>query len=142
MATVCRTAPAPEGTRARPYAAAMTFLLRIAVSAVALAAAAWLLDGIRFTGSDDKLLTLLGVALIFGVINAFVSPVVKLFSLPFIILTLGLLLWVINALMLLLTSEIADAVGLGFTVQSFFSALIGALIISVVTAILSAFVDD
>ena len=120
----------------------MTFLLRIAVAAAALAAAAWLLDGIAFTGSDNEALTVLGVALIFGLVNAIVAPVVKLFSLPFIILTLGLLLWVINALMLMLTSWIADGLGLGFRVDGFGTALLGALIISVVTAILGSLVDD
>jgi putative membrane protein len=120
----------------------MSLLLRIAVSAVGLAAAAWLLDGIRFTDRDDRVLTLLGVALIFGLVNAFVAPVVKLLSLPFIILTLGLLLLVINAVMLLLTSAIAEGVGLGFRVDGFFTALLGGLIISVVTAILGSVVDD
>ena len=120
----------------------MTFLLRIAVAAAALAAAAWLLDGISFTGSDNEVLTVLGVALIFGLVNAVVAPVVKLFSLPFIILTLGLLLWVINALMLMLTSWIADGLGLGFRVDGFGTALLGALIISVVTALLGSLVDD
>ena len=120
----------------------MTFLLRIAVAAVALGAAAWLLDGIEFTDTDNEVLTVLGVALIFGLVNAIVAPVVKLFSLPFIILTLGLLLWVINALMLMLTGAIADGLGLGFEVDGFGSALLGALIISVVTAILGSLVDD
>ncbi len=120
----------------------MGFLLRVAVSAAALAAAAWLLDDIRFTGPDNEVLTLLGVALIFGVINAFVAPIVKLLSLPFIILTLGLLLWVINAVMLMLTSGIADVFGLGFEVDGFGTALLGALIISVVTAVLNAVLDD
>jgi putative membrane protein len=120
----------------------MGFLLRIAVSAAALAAAAWLLDGISFTDRDDRALTLLGVALIFGLINAFVAPVVKLLSLPFIILTLGLLLWVINAVMLLLTSAIAEELGLGFTVDGFGTALLGALVISIVTAVLGAILDD
>jgi putative membrane protein len=125
-----------------PYAGVMGFLLRVVVSAAALAAAAWLLDDISFTGPDNEVLTLLGVALIFGVINAFVAPVVKLLSLPFIILTLGLLLWVINAVMLLLTSAIADWIGLGFEVDGFGTALLGALIISVVTAVLNTILDD
>lgn len=120
----------------------MGFLLRIAISAAALAAAAWLLDGIGFTGRDDRVLTLLGVALIFGVVNALVAPVVKLLSLPFIILTLGLLLWVINAVMLILTSRIAEGLGLGFRVDDFISALLGALVISVVSAVLGAVLDD
>ena len=120
----------------------MNLLLRVVVNAAALAAAAWLLDGIRLTDRDDKVLTLLGVAVVFGLINAFVAPVIKLLSLPFIILTLGLLLWVINAVMLLLTSSIAEGLGLGFEVDGFGTALFGALIISVVGAILGSLVDE
>ena len=120
----------------------MNLLLRVVVNAAALAAAAWLLDGIRLTDRDDKVLTLLGVAVVFGLINAFVAPVIKLLSLPFIILTLGLLLWVINAVMLLLTSSIAGGLGLGFEVDGFGTALLGALIISVVGAILGSLVDE
>jgi putative membrane protein len=120
----------------------MNLLLRVAVSAAALAVATWLLDGIRLTNRDDRVLTLLGVAVVFGLINAFIAPVIKLLSLPFIILTHGLLLWVINAVMLLLTSRIADSLGLGFEVDGFGTALIGALIISVVGAILGSLIDD
>jgi putative membrane protein len=120
----------------------MGFLLRVAISAAALATAAWLLDGIRFAAGDDRVLTLLGVALIFGLVNAVVAPIVKLLSLPLIVLTLGLLLWVINAVMLLLTAALADQIGLGFTVEGFGTALIGALIISVVSAILGSIIDD
>jgi putative membrane protein len=119
----------------------MNLLIRVAVNAVALAAAAWLLDGIRVT-HHDRALTLIGVAVVFGLVNALVAPVVKLLSLPFIILTLGLLLWVINAAMLMLTSAIADGLGLGFEVDGFGTALIGALIISVVGAILGTLVDE
>src|SRR5689334_17955227 len=120
----------------------MNLLLRVAVNAAALAAAAWLLDGIRVTARHDRVLTLLGVAVVFGLINAFVAPVIKLLSLPFIVLTLGLLLWVINAAMLMLTSGIAGGLGLGFEVDGFGTALIGALIISIVGAVLGSFVDD
>ena len=83
----------------------MRFIIWVVVNALALAAAVALLDGIELTGDTDadKALTLIGVALIFGVVNAVVGPVVKLLSLPFIILTLGLLLLVINARLLLLT---------------------------------------
>ena len=120
----------------------MNLLLRVVVNAAALAAAAWLLDGIRLTDRDDKVLTLLGVAVVFGLINAFIAPVIKLLSLPFIILTLGLLLWVINAAMLMLTGAIADGIGLGFEVDGFGTALIGALIISIVGAVLGSLADD
>ena len=120
----------------------MGFLLRVLVSAAALAAAAWWLDGISFTGDDNEALTLLGVALVFGVVNAVIAPVVKLLSLPFIILTLGLLLWIINAAMLMLTAAIADGIGLGFEVDGFWTALWGALVISIVSAVLNALLDD
>ena len=120
----------------------MNLLIRVAVNAAALAAAAWLLDGIRLTESDHRVLTLLGVAVVFGLINAFITPVIKVLSLPFIILTLGLLLWVINAAMLMLTSRIADSLGLGFEVDGFGTALLGALVISIVGAVLGSLVDD
>jgi putative membrane protein len=111
------------------------FLIWVVVNALALAIATWLLDGIRLTGDSDadRLITLLLVALIFGLINAVLGPVIKLLSLPFIILTLGLLLLVINALMLLLTARLADAFDLGFTVDGFWAALLGSVVITVAT---------
>jgi len=110
-------------------------LTRVVVNALALAAAAWLLAGIYVTGATTgtKLLHLLLVAVIFGVVNTFVSPVVKLLSLPFIILTLGLLIFVINALMLMLTGWLSTQFGLGFHVDGFWTAVLGAIIISIVT---------
>jgi putative membrane protein len=116
------------------------FLIWVLVNATAIAVATWLLDGITLTGSstEERLLTLLLVALIFGVINAFIAPVIKLLSIPFIILTLGLLLPVINALMLMLTSFLAEEVGLGFRVDGFWTALFGAIIVTVSTWILEA----
>ena len=122
----------------------MRFLIWVAVNALALAAATALLDGIRITGSDDqdRVLTLLVVALVFGVINAVVAPIVKLLSLPFIILTLGLLLFVINALMLLLTEWISQAFGAGFHVDGFWTAVLGAIIITIATWILEAVLPE
>jgi putative membrane protein len=122
----------------------VTLLFRVVVNALALAAAAWLFDGIRVRDGavEEQALTLLGVGLVFGVVNAFITPMIKLLSLPFIILTLGLLLLVINALMLMLTSRIADAIGLGFTVDGFTTALLGSIVISIVSAVLGALVDD
>jgi putative membrane protein len=77
------------------------------------------------------------VALIFGVINAVIRPIVILLSLPLEILTLGLFTFVINALMLLLTSGIAHRLHLGFRVDGFWPAFVGALVISVVSFLLS-----
>lgn len=122
----------------------MKFIVWVVVNALALAAAAWLLDGITLTGraSEDRLITLVLVALIFGVINAVVRPIVKTLSLPFIILTLGLLIFVINALMLLLTSWISDQVGLGFDVDGFWTAVLGAVIVMVATWVLELALPD
>jgi putative membrane protein len=120
------------------------FIIWVVVNALALAAAVALLDGIELTGEtdSDKALTLIGVALIFGVVNAVVGPIVKLLSLPFIILTLGLLLFVINAFLLLLTEWISRAFGLGFSVDGFWTAVLGAIIITVVTWALEFVLPD
>jgi putative membrane protein len=111
------------------------FLVRVAVNAVAVGVACWLLADIWLRGGSDteRLLRLLLVAVVFGLVNAVVRPVVKLLSFPFIILTLGLLIFVINALMLMLTSWLSGQIGLGFHVDGFGTALVGALIITVVT---------
>ncbi len=127
----------------------MRFVLRILVTAAALAVAAWLIDGIRFTGPrhgideiQEKILPLLLVAAILAVINSFVRPVLTILSIPFIIVTLGLFLLVINAGMLLLTSELADALDIGFRVTGFWPAVGGAIVITVVSWILDGFVES
>ena len=122
----------------------MRTILRLVANAAALAVATFLLSGITLTSSstENKVLTLLIVALIFGVLNALVKPIFKLVTLPVLLLTLGLFLIVINACMLLLTSWVAEKVGLGWEVDGFGTALLGALIVSVVSFVLSAFVPD
>ncbi len=122
----------------------MKFLIRLVIDALALAAAAWLIGGIWVSGrtDQDKAVTLLVVALIFGLVNAVVRPVVTLLSLPFIILTLGLLLFVINAFMLWLASTISSALGFGFHVSGFWSAVFGALIVTVATWVLELVLPD
>lgn len=110
-------------------------MIRLLATAAALWVATQLVPGIAHTGSA---LALLGVALIFGVVNALVEPVLKLFSLPVIVLTLGLFALVINALLLILTSWIATQLSLGFRVDGFFPALFGSVLISVVSALLVA----
>ncbi len=116
----------------------------VLVNAAALTVAAWLFNGIRIGGADtgDRLVTLLAVALIFGLVNALVAPVVKLLALPFIILTLGLLLVVINAAMLLLVANIADGLDVGFRVNGFWTAVGGALVISLVSWALGVALKD
>jgi putative membrane protein len=122
----------------------MRFVIWLLTTAAGVAVAAWLLDGISFDGTDwqDKVLPLLGVSLILGLVTTLVAPVVKLLSLPFIILTLGLLLLVINALMLMLTAWLADAFDLGFTVDGFWAALLGSVVITLATWAIELVLDD
>ena len=122
----------------------MSFLSRVLVNALALAAATFLLADITVGGGrqSKQVVTLLVVAVIFGLVNAVVRPIVKLLSLPFILLTLGLLIFVINALMLMLTSWLSGQLGLGFHVDGFFTALVGALIITIVTWVLELVLPD
>jgi len=120
------------------------FVTWLLTNAAAVAVAAWLLDGITLKGADwqDKIGPLLVVALILGIVTVFVEPVVKVLSLPFIILTIGLFLLVINALMLLLTSWIADKADVGFHVEGFWTALVGSIIITIVTGFIDVAVLD
>jgi putative membrane protein len=113
----------------------MRLLTRVVVNAVALAVATWLVQGITLTGNTEgqRLAALLVVAAVFGAVNAFVRPIVTFLALPFILLTLGLLLLVINGLMLLLTSWLSGEIGLGFDVDGFWAAVVGAIVVSVVT---------
>ncbi|GAA2449625.1 phage holin family protein [Streptomyces lavendulocolor] len=113
----------------------MNFLVKTIANAAALAVAIWLLADITLTGDSTgrKALTLVLVALVFGIVNALVKPVVKLLTLPLFILTLGLFTLVVNALMLLLTSWLADVLDLNFHVEGFWTAVLGGLIISVVS---------
>lgn len=120
-----------------------SFLVRVAVNGVALWVASLIVPGITFAGAGSTLSTIITIAavgLIFGVLNAIVKPVLLVLSLPLLVLTLGLFLLVLNAIMLSLTSWASGAFGLSFTVQNFFwDAVLGALIISIVSAMLSLF---
>lgn len=122
----------------------MRFLIWVVVNALALAAAAWLIGGIEVSGATtgDRVTTLVVVALIFGVINAVLAPALKLLSIPFIILTLGLFLLVINAAMLMLTSWVAGQIGFGFEVAGFWTAVLGAIVVTIATWILEAVLPD
>jgi len=105
-------------------------LLRLVINAIALGVAAALVPGIQFVGEGQvSILSLLLVALIFGLVNAIIKPVLALLTCPFYILTLGLFTFVVNALMLMLTSWLA---GPRFQVAGFWSALLGSIIISLV----------
>ncbi len=122
----------------------MRFLSWIVVNALAVGAAAWLLPGISLGGdtTGQKALTLLVVGAIFGVVGATVKPLVKTLGFCLIVLTFGLLLLVINAAMLLLTSRLADLVGFGLHVDSFTTAVVGSIIISIASAVLGALIPD
>ncbi len=122
----------------------MRLIVRLLAGAVALAVAAGLIEGIAVgPGTNtERVLTLLAVAVIFGLVNAIVRPIVRLISLPLFILTLGLFTFVVNALMLLLTAWIGDQFDLAFEVDGFWSALVGALVISVVTFVINVLLPD
>ncbi|MFJ8466405.1 phage holin family protein [Streptomyces swartbergensis] len=122
----------------------MNFLVKTIANAGALAVAVWLLEKITLTGDSTgkKIGTLIVVALLFGLVNFLVKPVVKLLSLPLLILTLGLFTLVVNALMLLLTSWLADQLDLSFHVEGFWTAVLGGLIISVVSWALNVVLPD
>ncbi|HUO52940.1 MAG TPA: phage holin family protein [Gemmatimonadaceae bacterium] len=117
----------------------MRLLIRIGITMCALWAAAHWVHGIT---ADGSVLALAGVALVFGVVNVFVKPILKLLSLPVVVLTLGLFLLVINALMLMLTSALSGSLGLGFHVDGFVPALYGSIVISLVSMVLSLFIHD
>ena len=114
----------------------MRLIISWFVNAVALAVAVWLLDGIDVTG-ESAWLTLALVALIFGLVNALIRPLVRFLTCLINVITLGLFTLIINALMLLLTGWIAGQFDLGFEVRDFWWALLGALVISVVSFVLN-----
>ena len=120
------------------------FVVKTIANAGALAVAVWLLDKITLTGDSTgkKAGTLIIVALIFGLVNFLVKPIVKLLTFPLFILTLGLITLVVNALMLLLTSWVADKLDLSFHVEGFWTAVLGGLIISIVSWALHVVLPD
>ena len=115
----------------------MLIVWRVLINAAALWAATRVVPGISY---DGDWITLFIVALVFGVINISVRPVLMLLTLPFLIVTLGLFTFVLNGLMLWLTSAISDGLGLGFHVAGFGAAFFGALVVTVVSFMLSLFV--
>ena len=117
----------------------MQFVVRLLINAAALWVATRLVPGIFYNGHWSLLMA---VAFVFGVLNASVRPLLKLLTFPLLILTLGLFTFVINALMLWLTSWVAGLLGLGFHVEGFWSAFVGALVVSFVSLMLSIFVSD
>lgn len=111
------------------------FIIRIAINAVALYAAIALVPGIN--PQSTNWLSFVWLALIFGIINALLRPLLALLTCPLIILTLGLFTLLINTLMFWLAGRIGTAFGVGFTVDGFLPAFLGGLVTSVVSIVLS-----
>ena len=117
----------------------MRFLARLLVNAAALWVATRIVPGVTYSGG---VLPMLAVALVFGVVNAVIGTAAKILTFPIILLTLGIFILVINGLMLMLTSAMSSALGLGFHVNGFWAAFLGGLVVSVVGTALSLVVRD
>jgi len=117
----------------------MSFLIRLLVNAAALWVATKFVTGVTYHGAA---LPFIGVALVFGLVNAFIRPLLKVFTFPLYIITLGLFAFVLNALMLWLTSSLSSALGLGFHVSGFWAAFEGALVVSLVSTLLGILIRD
>jgi len=122
----------------------MYLLIRAVLTAAALAVATWIVPGIELTSGStaSKVGTLLAVAVIFGLINAILKPIVKTVGCLFYVLTLGLIALVVNGLLLWLASWVADKLSLPFHITGFWAAFWGALIVSVVGWLLGVLVPD
>lgn len=122
----------------------MKLVIHVVVDAVALGIAAWLLRGITLDahGSGAKIVTLLVTGAIFGLLNWLVKPFLTFLSLPFVLVTLGLFLLVINAAMLKLTSVLSGGLGVGFHVEGFWTAVGGGIVVTVASWVLEALVPE
>lgn len=114
----------------------MNALLRLCVTALALWVATRLVPGIDFVGEP---IALLGVALVFAVVNGVLKPILTVLTCPLILFTLGLFTLVINAFLLLATASVSQALGLGFSVAGFWPAFWGGLLIGIASTALTAF---
>jgi putative membrane protein len=117
----------------------MSFLIRLIVNAAALWVATRVVSGVTYMGDW---LPFFGVAIVFGFVNAFIRPFAKILAFPLIILTLGLFSLVVNGLMLWLTSRLSETLALGFHVSGFWAAFWGALVVSIVSTVLSMMVSE
>jgi putative membrane protein len=122
----------------------LAVLVRVAVVAVALWVATLLVPGIGVVSGDPSVRfgTLVGVAVIFGLVNAVVKPVVKVLGCAFYILTLGLFALVVNALLFLLVGSLAGRLGLPFVVDGFVPAFFGAIVVGLVSFVLHVVIPD
>lgn len=117
----------------------MTFILRLLINAAALWVAIRIVPGVTYQGDWIYLFL---VSLVFGILNALLRPLLKLLTCPLLVLTLGLFTFVINALILWLTSALSGSLGIGFHVSGFWAAFLGALVVSIVSVLLSLFVKE
>ncbi|MCI0396009.1 MAG: phage holin family protein [Chloroflexi bacterium] len=117
------------------------FLLRWAINTIALWAAVEFVPGIHHEGSGFSLLL---IALIFGLVNALIRPLLVLLTCPFIILTMGLFILIVNTIMLSLTAWLAgpEVLDLGLTIEGFWPTFLGALVISIISGVINAVVKD
>lgn len=122
----------------------LSLITRLVVNAVALWVATLIVSGVEIeqASTQEQVLTLLVVALIFALVNIVVRPVVKLLSLPLYVLTLGLFTFIVNALMLWLTSWVAGLLNVPFTVDGFWPAVLGGLVVSFVSWLLNLVLPD
>ena len=119
----------------------MKLIIRWAIGAFSLFVAAWLVTGIRVDGGGWVIYAVMAVIL--GLVNAFVRPLLKLLTCPLILLTLGLFTLVVNALTLLLSAWVANNLfSVGFYIDGFWPALWGAIIVSIVSVVLNVFIKD
>ncbi|MEZ4377588.1 MAG: phage holin family protein [Gemmatimonadales bacterium] len=111
------------------------FLIRLVITALTLYVAIALVPGLHWTGEP---VALLGVALVFGVVNAFLKPLLTILTCPLVVITLGLFMLVVNAVLLLITARLSQALGLGFTIDGFWPAFWGGLLIGLASTVLTA----
>ena len=115
----------------------MDRVIQIVVNAAALWAATQIVPGLDFVGEWWKLLV---VALAFSLVNSYVKPILRILTFPITIITMGIFLLVINALMLMLVGVISVELNLGFTVADFGAAFLGAIVVAIVGLVLSMFI--
>ena len=122
----------------------MRFLVRTAVTAVALWVATALISGISVSGSSTwvNVLTLLAVAVIFGLVNAVLKPIIKVLGCVFYLFTLGLIAFVVNALLFLLVGWLSNLLNLPFHVDGFWSAFWGAIVVGLVSWLINLAIPD
>ncbi len=120
----------------------MKLLLRWVITAIALFVAVRLVPGITVETNASAWTLYAVMAIIFGLVNALVRPILSFLSCPLIFLTFGLFIFVVNAVAFWLSAWVAGQLGVGFYVGSFVAALLGSIVVSIVSTILTIFVSD